>query len=520
MAICMGRRTASRSVLALAMSSVLVTGCQSAVDRQDQGAREQSSANCRQGGTMVVASALAPLPGRVLALSAANLTWVRGVFEPLVAVKNGDVANPVPLLATKWKLSDDDHTLVLDLRQGVTFHNGRPLTADDVVFSFKRALDPTVPSDDKQILQDWKIEATGQHEVTIRSTTPLSPVFATVLDDTPIVDRSTYAGLADGSKIIGTGPYTVESYRPGAEIVLVRNKSYWQKGLPHLDRIESVVVPDSTAQLSALRSGRTQVASGLTTQDAATVAKDGSQFKLTETRQAIYTIVLDPRKGVFADKAVRQAIGYALDRDRIVQQVFAGKGRTDGLLWPRDAAYPKDLENAYPYDPAKAKKLIRQAGATGAEVPITILNNPQLQAVYQIVANNLTEAGLRPVLKALAAPDYQARLAAGTAGNYLAFRSQATTDSLLAQTNPDVRLVGANRQFSTSEYTDLVKGVVRAGSGTGSAQAVHELTAYVLDQAVVQTLVTTPAITVTSTKVKGFASSNGGVLLRDTCLMP
>lgn len=504
--------------LALACAAVVVTGCQSAVQLQEQQAAG-AAASCQQGGTLVAATAQAPIPARVLAGSAANLFWSRGVFEPLITTKDGDVEHPVPLLATSWTVSDDDRTAVLTLRQGVTFHSGRPFTADDVLFTFEKALDPANASNDRQIISGWQTEATGQHEVTIRSTTPLSPVLASVLDDTPIVDSQTFAGLEDGSQLVGTGPFRVESYQPGTQIVLVRNESYWEQGLPRLDRIENVAISDSTAQLSALRSDRAQVAYGLTTQDAATVVQ-GGQFELFEGQQVVYSLVLDTANGVFAGKAARQAVGYAIDRDRIMRQVFAGIGSTGGLVWPAGAGYPTDLENAYAFDQDRARQLIQEAGAAGAEVPIAVINNPQLQAVYQIIANNLTDVGLRPTLVALPAPEYQSRLAAGTASNYMSFRAQVATPSLLAQTNPDVRLQGAHRKFSSPEYTALVNGVVEAGSGPGSGPAIRNLTEYMLDEAVQHVLVTTPGITVRSPKVQGVTFGVNGLLSRETCLTP
>ncbi|WP_433509438.1 ABC transporter substrate-binding protein [Nonomuraea sp. CA-143628] len=511
-------RSALRVALALALSSALTAGCQSAVKLEQRQATGASTANCRTGGTLVAASAQPPIPGRVLAQGAANLFWVRGVFEPLISVKGSDLAHPVPLLATAWKVGGDDRTATITLREGVTFHSGRPFTSADVVYTFKQALTPASPSNDKQIISGWQIKATGEHEVTIESKTPLSPVLASVLDDTPIVDSQTYKDLADGSKIIGTGPYRLERYQPGAQITLVRNERYWDKTLPHLDRIENVVISDSTAQLAALRSGRAQLASGLTTQDAATVTQKGGQFQLNEGQNVLYSLVLEAN-GAFAKKAVRQAVGYAIDRDRIKQQVFSGLGNTSGLLWPTGPAYPKDLENAYPYTPDRARQLIEEAGASGAEVPITIINNPQLQAVYQIIANNLTDIGLKPTLVALPAPDYQARLAAGKGGNYLSFRGQVPSPSLVAQTNPDVRLQGAHRTFTSPEYTALVRAVIQAGDGQAGVEAVRKLTTYMHDQAVQHVLVTTPAITVKSTAVQGLSLVSGGLLSRETCLV-
>jgi peptide/nickel transport system substrate-binding protein len=330
------------------------------------------------------------------------------------------------------------------------------------------------------------------------------------------VDSETYAGVENGSKLIGTGPYKVESYQPGAQMVLVRNEDYWQEGQPTFDRIENVAIPDSTAQLSALRSGRAQMSFGLTTQDALTVTGGTSQFEIQQTGQTVYPLVLETRKGVFTNKTARQAVGYAIDRDRINKQILGGLGKVTGLYWLSGTeGYPTDLENRYTRDPEKARQLIQQAGATGAAVPITFINNPVLQAEYEIIANNLTEIGLKPSPVPLPAPDYQQRLASGNGGNYLAFRGQNGTAPFMVQTNADLRLQGAHRQFSTPEYTSLVNQVIQSG---GDAESVRKLTEYMLDEAFLQPLVTAPGVAVKSKSLQNSAFGLGGLRPNETCL--
>ena len=285
-------------------------------------------------------------------------------------------------------------------------------------------------------------------------------------------------------------------------MVLTKNPGYWQPGVPHLDRIEIPVISDSTAQVSALRSGRTQLSVGLTAQDAKTVTGDGDQFALVSTIEGVYPIVLDK----VADQRVRQAIAYAIDRDRINEQVYGGLGRTDGLYWAKGSAdYPADLANPYGFDPAKAKQLIQDAGAAGTEVPITIINLPVIQSEYQIIANNLTDIGLRPVLTSLAPSDYQQRLAAGGGGNFLALRGLNGTASFMLETNPDLRLAGAHRQTTAPEYTTLVGSVLGAADDASRATAVRALTTYLNDQAVVVPLVTTSGVGVRTSAVQGVA---------------
>jgi peptide/nickel transport system substrate-binding protein len=512
-----GIKRSRAGVMAVAMASVLAAaGCQSAVEQAESGSGGAQEADCQQGGTVVAANVSAPSLDRVLTQNAANTHWVRAVFEPLINVSTEDVDDPQPALATEWEFSDDGLTAVLQLRDDVTFHSGRPFTADDVVFTIQQALDPATPSDVKSILEGWEVEATGEHEVTIRSQTPLSPVLGSTLALTPIVDSESYAGLASGESIVGTGPYRVESYTPGSDMVLTRNDDHWAEEGPYLDRIEVVTIADSTAQVSALQSGRTQFSTGLTIQDAVASTTGSNELELLPTINGVYPIILD----AVPDQAVRQAIGYAIDKERINEQVFGGLGSVTGLYWPEGTDdYPEDLADPYEYDPDRARQLIEEAGAAGTEVNITTINIPVLQAEYEIIANNLTEVGLRPSINALAPADYQQRLTAGQGGNYLSLRGINGGASFALQTNADLRLEGAHRQFSTPEYEQLVQAVIQAADDDERVEAVHELTEYMNDQAFLHPLVTAFGQAVTNTDLQNVDVAVGGWTPVNSCLV-
>ncbi|OMQ16712.1 hypothetical protein A7K94_0200665 [Modestobacter sp. VKM Ac-2676] len=509
-----GRPRLVRGALALTAASLLATGCQSAVEQADDAADSGDTAACQQGGTIVVAQSGAPQTNRVLAQSATNLLWVRAVFEPLMTVTTESIDDPQPLLAKSWEFSDDDREVVLQLQEGVTFHSGRAFTAEDVVFTLQQTLDPLNASNVAAIVSQWEVQATGDLEVTIRSSAPLSPVLGSTLDMAPIVDSETWAGVADGSQLVGTGPFQVTDYQPGASMTLTQYEDYWQGAVP-LDGIELNIIGDSTAQVSALRSGRTQLSSGLTVQDALSVTEGSDQFELDRTINGVYPMVLDE----IEDQTLRQAIAYAIDRERINEQVYGGLGTTDGLYWSQGSSdYPDDLANPYGYDPDRARQLVAEAGAEGAEVPITIINLPVIAAEYEIIANNLTEIGLRPALTALAPPDYQQRLASGTGGNYLALRGLNGTAAFMVQTNTDLRLEGAHRQTTTPEYEQLVEQVIQA-EGSESADAVSELTEYMNDQAVVVPLVTTEGVSVRSADVQNAPMDLMGWVPNETCFV-
>jgi peptide/nickel transport system substrate-binding protein len=511
-----GRGRTRRAALSLATVAALLSGCELAVNQQGQGG---AAAACQPGGTLVAASAQPPIPARVLAQGAANFFWVRAVYEPLLIVDVADPSKLTPVLATGYQIAEDDRSVTLQLRDDVTFHSGRPFTSADVVFTVKQALTETSPSDVKAILSGWQVEATGEHQVTIRSKTPLSAVLGSTLELTPIVDSETYDGVQTGKSLIGTGPFRVESYRPGAQMTLTRYDGYWQQGQPVLDRIENVAIPDSTAQLSALRSGRAEMSFGLTTQDAQTLTQQSRQFEILRTGLTVYPLVLETRNGVFTNKTVRQAVGYAIDRERINRQVLGGLGQPTSLYWGQDTTgYPEDLDDHYTYDPDRARQMIQQAGATGAAVPITIINNPVLQAEYEIIANTLTAIGLKPSVVPLAAPDYQQRVASGTAGNFLSFRGLNGTAPFMVQTNADLRLQGAHRQFNSPRYTELVNRVIETGGTEQAGQALRSLSEYMLDEAFLHVLVIAPGVAVKSTSLQKVPFTLGGLRPAESCL--
>ncbi|SEH02172.1 peptide/nickel transport system substrate-binding protein [Nonomuraea solani] len=500
----------------LALTLLGSTACQSAVEQADRAAAK--SASCTPGGTLTGALASPSDTSAALTGRPGNVFWVRNIVEPLWYLTN-DSPDPKPLLAKSWTFEDDDKTLVLTLNQGVKFHTGRAFTADDVVYTFSEVTKAGSPSNFGPIVSTWKITATAPDTVTITSPTALTQSAQTILDGTPIVDRDTYADMASGKKLVGTGPFTLDVYRPGASMTLKKNPDYWQPGLPKLDRVEIPVIADSTAQIAALQSGRVHLASGLTVQDAMTTA-DGKKFTLEKSGGIFYLFGMDTSKAPLDKKEVRQAIAYAIDRERINQQVFGGLGKTGELMWPESApGYPKELANHYAYDPAKAKELIASAGAEGATVDLTYLQHPILAAMYSVIANNLQAAGLKVTGEALAIGDYQKRVA--TAGFTMAYLNNAAnvgqSAQVLLSVLPQIRLKNNSLSYDDPEFAKLSKAVTTATKDTGP-DALKKLTEYMVDQANVQLVVAAPVTTVQAANVSGVIRTAMGSMFQSACL--
>lgn len=459
--------------VALALS---VSGCQSAVKQQEA---SSAAAKPTDGGVLTIAQASDIQPNNVLAGRLGNASWAANVFETLT--RYDDQREPQPLLAKEWKVADDKLSISVTIRDDVKFQSGRPMTADDVKFSFEQLIKSS--SQVAFIAKKFKgIDVTGPTTLTIKYTKPIPNIFD-LFEYAFIVDKDTVKGLADGSKVIGTGPFVFKSWSPGSEAQLVRNDKYWGPK-PHLDGITIAVINDSTAMLNAVRSNRSQIAIGMNPVDIQSMASN-SAFSVVNTSGSVYPLGLNLTQPPFDKKEVRQAVNYAIDRARIAKQIFGAAGVVTDLLWdPNSPGYPKDLEQRYSYDPAKAKQMLAAAGATGAAVPITVIGLPQNTSVAEIVRRNLEEAGLKPVIKVQETQGFDQIQIAGKLGT--AFMPLHGLNGLGASTLmdslPSLRK-GNSSKFWTDEYQALRNALLAADTDAAYAAALHKLSEYILDQA-------------------------------------
>jgi oligopeptide transport system substrate-binding protein len=302
-------------------------------------------------------------------------------FETLVRVNKNNALEPA--LAEKWELSADGKTYTFHLRPNVRFHNGRLLTTDDVKYSWERAVAPETRSpiavnylDGIVGLQDF---AAGKTK-TLAGVKIINPQTLTVTLDRPrayflsllayntnaIVCREAVqasGGKFDAQSVIGTGAFRLTEYTPGQKIVLESFAEYWG-GKPTLDRIELPILLSGEAQYNSFRAGAIDVVGGVPlsryTQDKAQ-GQYSAEYHILPSANTTYLVLQQERQPLFARKQIRQAFAHAIDRDRILK--VAGRG----VVRPAVGFVPPELlpassPNALPYDPAKAKQLLAQAG--------------------------------------------------------------------------------------------------------------------------------------------------------------
>jgi peptide/nickel transport system substrate-binding protein len=337
---------------------------------------------------------------RITARDRASLTLSQLIHARLVQL-NHVTQQIEPALAESWTLSPDGRTYTLSLRHGVTFSDGAPFTAEDVVFTFRATYDPKSASPLADVFSvdghPFDVRAADTHTVVLTLTAPFAPVLRS-LNSLPILPahklkaavdagrlRETWTMATPPEEIVGLGPFVVRSYTAGERIELARNPRYWRAAaggadaLPRLDRLTLRVLPDQQAELLALEAGELDIMNGeVRPEDLAAVrrlARDG-RAKLTELGVALDADSLWFNLGPAADKRpdserpwldvrFRRAVSLAVNRPQFVDAVMLGAGAPlDGPVTAGNRVWRNSSLPAVTYDPAQARALLAAAGLT------------------------------------------------------------------------------------------------------------------------------------------------------------
>jgi peptide/nickel transport system substrate-binding protein len=309
--------------------------------------------------------------------------------------------NPMtPCLATRWSESEDGLTYEFELRQGVTFHNGDPFTAEDVQFSFERYKGAGAGELKRRVKT---VEMVNPHHVRFRLQEPW-PDFMTFYGSIAtgagwIVPKKYVEKIGNDAfknQPIGLGPYRVVNQQPGIELVLEAHTDYWRK-TPLTKRLVFKSVPEATTRLAMLKKGEADVAYALYGPLAEEVRSDPTlQFEPvlgTGTQWVTFVDQYDPQSP-WSDKRVRLAANHAVNWQAINEAETLGSSFVSGGLIPRDFDFALPLE-AYGYDPTKAKQLLTEAGyPNGFDAGEMNTDLPYATLVEDIV-NDLSSVGIR-----------------------------------------------------------------------------------------------------------------------------
>ncbi|MDR0640959.1 MAG: ABC transporter substrate-binding protein [Treponema sp.] len=311
------------------------------------------------------------------------------VFEGLVRLEpDGDLK---PATASAYTVEQGGRVYRFTLRQGLKFHNGDPVGVGDVKFT----LDQAIAANYQGFTQIEKVETPDRATIVVTLKAP----------DVEFLPYLTIgvvpANNGDREKNpIGTGPYIIESYTTQQSLVLKKNPYYWKPGFPKLDKVTIVFLADSEALLLSLRGGNIDAA-GIT--GSLVDQLNGADFDIFSSySNSVQLLALNNNVKPLDDIRVRQALNYGVDVQEIIDAAFSGRGEASGspLIPGLAKYYNRDLVDPYPYNPERARSLLREAGlAEGFSLEITVPSNYTMHVdSAQVIVNQLARIGVKATI--------------------------------------------------------------------------------------------------------------------------
>jgi peptide/nickel transport system substrate-binding protein len=327
-----------------------------------------------------------------IATSDPDIGRIFQLYEPL-AIRNPDYEFEM-VLAESIEAGGRPDVWTVRLKPGITFHNGKPVTADDVLFSLGRIVDPKNPKVGAASISYIDIDRSKKLDdrtVRIRLKAPN----AGFPDDVGQYFNGIVPTDYDPKNPVGTGPFKYQSFTPGERSVFVKNPNYWRKGEPKVDQVSIIDFPDDTARVNALLGGQVDAITNLPAAQIAQVKGNSNMKVLTSQTGAWQPFTMRVDQSPFDDVRVRQAMRLIADREQLIQQALSGQGRVGNDLYaPFDPAYDKDLPQRK-QDIEQAKSLLKQAGRS--DLRVQLVTAPVFQGIVeaaQVLAQQAKAAGV------------------------------------------------------------------------------------------------------------------------------
>ena len=315
------------------------------------------------------------------------------IFEGLVkASPDGSI---VPAIASDYERSEDSTVYTFTLREGVTFHNGDPVTVEDVVYSLERCAGSE--NDGTPLVSAFsnvsKIEATDDRHVVITLAQPSLEFLYSMT--AAIIPKDSGPTITD--TMIGTGPFKFVSFAPQDNVVLEKYDNYWNPDkAARLDKVTFKIIADENALVIGLKGGTLDMVIHLPNTLESQVKDDFTVHQ--DTMKLVQALYLNNAVAPFDNELVRQAMYYAIDVDEIIDFVCNGAGKPTGTsMYPsREKYFVPELTEAYPKDVEKAKELLAQAGyPDGFAMTITVPSNyAQHVSTAEVIADQLKAVGI------------------------------------------------------------------------------------------------------------------------------
>ncbi|HYD71169.1 ABC transporter substrate-binding protein [Azospirillum sp.] len=351
------------------------------------------------GGVLRVAananpSSLDPATGG----AGSDLVFLYTLYDTLVEW-DYETLKAKPGLAQSWAFPDPT-TMVLTLRDGVTFHDGTPCDAEAVRFNLERARKDPRSNIKADLVNVAAVEVSGPNSVTLRLSQP-DTALPLILSDRAGMIASPKAIEAMGKdhdrNPVGSGPWAFASWADGERITVKRNPRYWKSGRPLLEGIEFQIIPDGSTSLRSAISGQTDVAYQLSERQRPLIEKSKALTLVSGPTLYAFQLYINYGRKPLNDVRVRQALNHAIDRKTFVEATMAGTGEPAYMCLPSAHwAFDKDVATLSAYDPDKAKKLLAEAGyADGLDLDLRGYNDQASVQRQEVLMEMFRKVGIR-----------------------------------------------------------------------------------------------------------------------------
>ncbi len=338
------------------------------------------------------------------------------MFDYLVGVTPDGQLSKDSGLATRWEPSADHKRWTFHLRKGVKFHTGEEATSEDVKFSLQRAIGKRSTTGYagplRTLVADIETPAPDRLVIVTKDPTLIIPTYLSrsLSTEGMILPKKYIEAIGDDAfaqKPVGSGPYRFVEQVTGSHIKLAAVDSHWRVGVPRFKTITFKLVPEETTRIALLRRGEVDI-TDVSRERVKELERESFPIHFRREEAILTTWWVLPRDGQpTRDKRVREALNLAIDRNEIAQSIFAGHAEPAhvplGLSWAyRDFGFKVTPEMQYPYDPARARKLLADAGLAGG-FPLTmhayqLPGLPEGRAFAEAMAGYWRKVGVQPKL--------------------------------------------------------------------------------------------------------------------------
>jgi peptide/nickel transport system substrate-binding protein len=323
------------------------------------------------------------------------------MFEQLI--QYDEKLTPLPMLAESWQMNKEQTQITIHLRHGVAFHTGRELTSDDVKWNIQRGQQPKFTAFQSMTRQLTSVDNPDKYTLVATADGPWLQVWD-MMALMPIIDPVSAQNSDPATTPVGTGPFKFLEWRQGDQMSFAKHAQYWRTGFPYVDNYTLQIFKDPQAMIVALESGAIDAADGPSVNDIVRLKNDSQyQILINDLSGSRAEFALNTANPPLDNKLFRQALQYALDRQRIADTVYLGLTEPVDLPFaPSSPAYDTADDHFYTFDLDKARSLLTSSGVTNANIDFSYsVASKEAASTAQIYQSDLAKIGITLNLKPL-----------------------------------------------------------------------------------------------------------------------